>query len=165
VIESDFTQALKAGLEAQRCWAHKPPDLARAIRKPCDLLVCANGRFWGIENKLTKHEGALRPGLKAVSEADFRGRRHQLETLRQIMDRARGFPFVGACVMSKTMVSGQYPKRAWLLPFEEYERQELWKIGELERLPDYELIWQPKVGWTVSAAFIRRFAETPLASW
>lgn len=149
MLEGDFRQALQKGLEHQGLWMVKIPDLARAIKKPCDLVACDRGRFWMIEAKLTKLDREPASGFKpkdvVLKLSDFR--KHQLDNLQKIY--AIGGKAFGAVCLTYHR-PGLQPKRAWMLPYAFIEGADVWRLADLERLPETELVWKPNVGWTCS---------------
>lgn len=150
--EGNFRQHLQKGLESQGCFCYKPPDLARALVKPCDLIVGIRGRLWLIECKLRKLPGGrIPPEANILIPSLFRP--HQIPTLLQVERQGQGEAFVAVLAVPE-----EAPKKreAWLLRASTVARREgkitqhqIWDIA-------YPLTWVPNVGWTVPQSLCRR---------
>lgn len=165
MLENDFNADLAAGLRSQGIWAHKLPDLARAVVKPFDIVANCQGRFWAIEGKLKKvklkpGETEFASGLVVIDRYDRVFRPHQLQNLKMI-DAQRGFGFV-ALYLSEDKPNSRL-KAGWLLDVQYFLNRDRWTIEDLGRLSrglgsdTTELRRKPNCGWVVSAWLINGY--------
>lgn len=145
MIEADFQRELAKGLRSQGCFVTKIPDTAVAVVKPFDLVVGYDSMFFCLECKLKKirRKKPLSEEDTLVSLKDFRP--HQLPTLREILDKGQGYPYIAAGII-REYEGRVVEKRAWIISVQYFgEKFTCWKIGGM--IEDWEMIWKPGIGW------------------
>lgn len=160
--ENDFNADLAHGLRSQGIFAHKLPDLARAVVKPCDIVANCGGRFWMIEGKLTKvklKNGDFPPDLVVIDRYEKTFRPHQLPNLQKIQQQG-GVGFVAVYLMEDR--PGSRLKTAWLVPIDLFLHRPCWSVRYLDStsvsFPSIKLSWAgEKKGWQVSAWIVKTY--------
>jgi hypothetical protein len=150
MVEKDFVTHLIKGLQAQRCYAYKIPDLARAVTKPFDICASIKSQFSPIEAKLIKHQrkGGIKDTDTIISPAAFKGRAHQLPGLLRILWKDQGAPYVATCLaIIDPEIKTVTEKRAWMIHVRWLDERDTWTV-EQASFYNWELIWIPAVGWT-----------------
>ncbi len=146
MTESDFRVSLQKGLTSQGCFAYKIPDLARAMVKPCDLIIGCQRQLWLIECKIKKFDKEeIGEFDLVISPSLFRP--HQLPTLEAIEERGQGYGFVATCIVNE-----KHPrfKEAWLTRVTGLKHYD-YRITKRRMIDlSYPLIYEAKVGWTLN---------------
>lgn len=147
MTEKDFIEKVRKGLEPYAELIHKPPDSARALIKPCDIIASIKGQCHAIE---CKHRKFRRDREKRIKEDDViitQGmmRPHQVENLRKLHNAGgRG---VVCALLSNEYYSLQRRGFAWEIS--RFLQQEVWKIADIAgHLREIEMYWE-QGGWVL----------------
>ena len=165
MIENEFNSDLAAGLRSQGIWAHKLPDLARAVVKPFDIVANCRGRFWAIEGKARKvklkpDETEFASSLVVIDRYDKVFRPHQLQNLKMIQLQG-GVGFI-ALYLSEDKPNSRL-KAAWLVDVQYFLGRDRWTVNDLSYLSrglsvdTLELRRKPNCGWIASEWLINGY--------
>lgn len=144
--EANFKTELQIAFEkaGHVCW--KFPDIARGLKKPCDLVAGIEGRFVAIESKVTKVGTTENPGRWhdeqiIVRQVDVRLNQH---TALRLTERRGSVALVIGAIYDRY----DYDRQAYALPYHEFMERDVWTLADCRRLA-IPIRWEKGHGWDV----------------